>query len=767
MTTPRHTNRLAGEPSLYLRQHAHNPVDWYPWGEEAFAAARRRDVPIFLSVGYATCYWCHVMERESFEDESIGALLNEHFLPIKVDREERPDVDEIYMTALQALTGGGGWPMNMVLEPASLRPYWGGTYFPPEPRQGMPSFRQTLEHLRQSWHAQRDDVLRQAERLAESVEAHLAPEVESVPLGHEQITQTAEALLRMFDRVHGGFGSRPKFPQPPLLRFLLDVLPRAGDDATRAAVGEALRRSLDRMAAGGIHDHLAGGFHRYSVDERWLVPHFEKMLYDNAQLAEVYAEASSLLDDPHYADVARRTLDYVLREMTDERGTFRSAQDAEVDGREGRSYVWTRQEIIAALSEADGAFALRAFGLDGGANFRDPHHPDEPAANVLRLDDRPEAVASAFGLAPEAFEEQMAAVRDALLLARSNRDQPARDDKVLTAWNGLMIAAMARAGSLLAEPKYVEAAARAAHALLQAEGGLRRCPANAGSDDAPAFLEDYAHLAAGLIALARATADPVWLERAAALVDDADGLFGDAETGAMHDTPAGRTDLFVRPRAVHDGAVPGGVSTMLHDLLDLDELRAPDTPGRPHLERAVRLLDAISQPLLRSPVGSVNSVRALLRLGAVYPQMLAETTSAPTGAATPRAETVRAFADAESIAIGDNEPGLFRLRLEIADGFHINAADPGPGSMGLVGLRVGLVSGSGVRVYAEYPEGETYGADDELRVHTGEVEFRVVIEADASVDWNDPRLGVTYQACTDTECLQPVTIPIAVRVERG
>ncbi|HVZ94640.1 MAG TPA: DUF255 domain-containing protein, partial [Phycisphaerales bacterium] len=394
-------NLLSRETSPYLLQHAHNPVPWMPWGPAAFDEARRRDVPIFLSIGYSTCYWCHVMERESFEDEAIGRALGEHFVCIKVDREERPDVDDIYMTAVQLMTRRGGWPMSVWLTPpgakdtndTGLEPFYAGTYFPAEPRHGMPSLPQLVEGISEAWKSNRAQVLEQASSIADAIREQLAHRADPAPIGEKQIAQAVSQLLRLYEPNHGGFGRAPKFPQPVFLEFLLDARRAITDPAALASIDRAVRHTLDAMALGGLLDQLGGGFHRYSTDEKWLVPHFEKMLYDNAQLASIYARAYAIGKDEFDARILRRTLDYVLREMTDpETGAFFSAQDAEVDGREGLNYLWTREELAAALGGEEAAFASWVYGLDGGPNFRDPHHHDEPARNVLFLRARPEVL---------------------------------------------------------------------------------------------------------------------------------------------------------------------------------------------------------------------------------------------------------------------------------------------------------------------------------------------------------------------------------------
>ncbi|MCC6968750.1 MAG: thioredoxin domain-containing protein, partial [Phycisphaerales bacterium] len=447
--TPRRANRLARESSPYLLQHAHNPVDWWSWGPDAFADARRREVPILLSIGYSTCYWCHVMERECFEQDDVAALMNERFVCIKLDREEYPAVDDAYMTAVQMTTGRGGWPLNVCIEPRTLKPFWGGTYFPRQPRHGLPSWPEVLTRLSDAWRGDRAGVEAQAERIASAVREHMEGAGQPVDIGHREISEAIGRLLQTFDRVHGGFGGAPKFPQPAFLELLLDVRPLAGDDSTGDAIDQALRTTLERMAMGGVFDQVGGGFHRYSVDERWLVPHFEKMLYDNASLAAVYARAAARLSDPYFSTIARRVIEYLRREMQLPDGMFASAQDAEVDAREGKSYVWTPEELAQALDPGDSTFAARIYGLDAEPNFRDPHHPDEPAAFVLALQARPERLANDLGASVAALQDRIARINQQLLEGRGRRPQPGRDDKAITSWNGMAISALAIASTEL------------------------------------------------------------------------------------------------------------------------------------------------------------------------------------------------------------------------------------------------------------------------------------------------------------------------------
>jgi uncharacterized protein len=764
-------NRLANETSPYLLQHAHNPVDWYAWGEGAFAEARRRDCPIFLSIGYSTCYWCHVMERESFESETIADQMNRGFVCIKVDREERPDLDDIYMAATQMTTGHGGWPMSVFLEPTKLRPFYCGTYFPPDERMGMRSFPQILGAIAAAWKEKREQVLEQSQTLATAVSEHLGREAAPVPVGLTHVSKAAQGLLRMLDRVHGGFGSAPKFPQPVFLELMLDVRDAAADEQTRAAADEAIRLTLDRMACGGINDQVGGGFHRYSVDEKWLVPHFEKMLYDNAQVAAVYARAATVYGDDFCTRTARRTLDYVLREMTLESGAFSSAQDAEVDGREGANYLWTESEIRAALEPSDAAFASKAYGLDRGTNFCDPHHPESPASNVLFLHSRPEVLAENMNMRSADFSARLDAINSALYQERARRKQPRLDDKVITAWNGMMIGAMARAAAWLDEPRYAAAASRAASFILasmrDSNGDLLRT-SRAGVAKTPAFLEDYAFLIDGLLALHAAStrlpslAPPTDLKEPLAIARELMGraveLFG-APNGGFFDTRAGQGDVFIRTRSTHDGAIPSGASVMLANLVEMNEVTADDG----YLVAAKGSLASLSTAIAESPVGAANAVRSLLRMA--QRGMVIETGDASAAQAepeSPRFTPVEIFATEERIKVGKDLPASLHLVLKIAPGYHINAAEPG--DKNLVPLRVRVINGSGIAAYADYPPGDTYGANGELRVHKGSVEFDVAIER--SGDWKGrPLLAVTFQACTETECLAPMTAELDVAID--
>lgn len=768
-------NRLAGESSPYLLQHAGNPVDWWPWCDEAFEEARRRDVPVFLSIGYSTCYWCHVMERESFENPRIAESLNPRFVCIKLDREERPDVDEAYMAATVSMTGHGGWPMSVFLEPERRRPFYCGTYFPPEahPRLGRPGFVQVLDAMHEAWTTRRNDVIEQAAEVARAVAETFDAPAATGDLSSATVSDAVSMLLRAFDQVHGGFGKAPKFPQPEYIEFLLDVRAVA-DEATADAVDHAVKRTLAAMMSGGLFDQVGGGFHRYSVDESWTVPHFEKMLYDNAQLAAVYARAARHYGEPAFARAAHRTLGYILREMTAPDGGFYSAQDAEVDHREGLNYLWTPDQIRDALGpeNADDAdLAIAVYGLADGPNFRDPHHPEAPPLNIPRLTDLPERTAAGFNLLPSTLLDRLDRINAALLAARDRRPQPARDDKVIASWNGLAISAFARAAADLDEPRYLDAAVRAA-AWIEREMIVdgRLCRTRRGDRTTPhAVLEDFACVMRGLIDTHRAASD-LGRDDASAL-PAAVRLLGVVrreyleEDGRLFDAPRGASDLFVRTRSTHDGAMPCGLSVMLRNLLDLAEITAdPD-----YAEEAVRCLSAASGRTADNPTGAVGSVRALLRLllhGRSLPR--SDGGSAPAPPAMHEPDPVQVLAADERIVVSPESPATLSLVIRIADGWHIAAAEPGPAPGPHTPFRIGLVSGGGLAVYADYPPGEVFSAPDgtSVRVYSGEVEVRVVVEQTGEITGR-PLLGVTFQACNNTRCLAPATLELDIAIDEA
>jgi uncharacterized protein YyaL (SSP411 family) len=537
---PARTNRLATERSPYLRQHMHNPVDWWPWGPEAFAKAKERDVPVFLSVGYAACHWCHVMEHESFEDAATAALLNEAFVCVKVDREERPDVDDVYMTAIQVTTGRGGWPMTCVLTPDG-RPFVALTYLPRAALQDL------ARRVRSTWTGQRARVEAAADDVASAVRASAAGiDLPAVPGSDAEIVASAVERLRAdFDPVHGGFDRVPKFPPHAALLLLLD---RGGAVGGEAGLSMA-RRTLDAMASGGIRDHVGGGFHRYSTDAVWLLPHFEKMLYDNALLARAYLEAHAIDREPRWARVARSTLDWVVREMSVEGGGYASSLDADTEGHEGLTYTWTVDELAEALGKEDGALAARAFGARPEGNYDEEATRRPAGRNVLHLALPVADLAESLGLPAAHLGPRLDGLRGRLLAARAKRSQPGRDGKVVTAWNGLLLGAFARAGTVLGDAAWTERARDLARFLLRASrdgGRLLRFP-KASGPTIPGFLDDHAHLADGLLDLAEATGEPGWADEAATLAGALLAGFA-APGGGFHSTSTAHEALLARPR---------------------------------------------------------------------------------------------------------------------------------------------------------------------------------------------------------------------------
>ncbi len=558
-------NRLAREQSPYLLQHQHNPVAWYPWGEEAFARAREAHRPIFLSIGYSTCHWCHVMERESFENAAIAAILNAHFVAIKVDREERPDVDKIYMTYVQAITGAGGWPLNVFVTP-DLKPFYGGTYFPPASRHGRPSFAQVLTQVAQAWKTQHADILASAETTHRQLAERTSRATDGVAMPAISALQRAGLnLMQTYDPVHGGFGGTPKFPTPSLPRYLLRYAKRFGDlNADRMVL-----QTCTRMAAGGIYDHLGGGFARYSVDAAWQVPHFEKMLYDNAQLVELYLDAYLVSGDPQYAAVARGTLDYVLRDMTHPEGGFYSAEDADSEGREGKFYAWTEAELQALLSAAEYAVVAPYFGITAVGNFIDHSDPDPlPGQNVLRINDPMVAIGNE-GLLADATRK--------MRQARAHRIRPHLDDKVLASWNGLMLGALARAAVVLRDGRYRAAAERNC-AFLQRmlwEADTKTLYHRwRGTRDATQLLESCAFLLNGVIDLYQTTLDPARLDFAVALAESLLDRYYDTANGGFWQSTAGARDLILRVKDDYDGAEPSGNAVAVMALLRLAAITA-------------------------------------------------------------------------------------------------------------------------------------------------------------------------------------------------
>jgi uncharacterized protein YyaL (SSP411 family) len=583
------TNRLVDEKSPYLLQHAHNPVQWLPWGEEAFEKAKREDKPIFLSVGYSTCHWCHVMERESFENETTAAILNEHFVPVKVDREERPDVDRVYMMFVQASTGGGGWPMSVWLTP-ELKPFYGGTYFPPENKYGRPSFRAVLTHLAEAWGRDRAKIEESGTSVIEELGRHAAV-ASTTGVSEAVLAKGFAEFRRSYDTKLGGFGRAPKFPRPVVFNFLLRYFRHAGEPEAL----EMVTKTLDEMSQGGMNDQLGGGFHRYSVDARWFVPHFEKMLYDQAQLVVSYLEAFQITAENNFAIEARDVLDYVLRDMTDESGGFYSAEDADSvvnpdrpeEKAEGAFYVWTQAEIAAALGEPRAAWFCYHSGVKPEGNVEeDPHH-EFTGKNILYVARSIRQTAEQFGVRVEEVSDAIAEATETLMAVRGGRVRPHCDDKILTAWNGLMISAFAKGAQVLNEPRYAEAARRAADCIagnLWKDGVLLR-RYRAGEAAIPGFLDDYAFFGLALVDLYETTFDLADLRLAEAIADAMIARFADP-AGGFFATAADDERMILRLKDDYDGAEPGGNSLAAMLLLRLAAMLQRDD-FRAHADRTI------------------------------------------------------------------------------------------------------------------------------------------------------------------------------------
>jgi uncharacterized protein YyaL (SSP411 family) len=651
VTQGHHANRLADEKSPYLLQHARNPVDWYPWGEEAFEKARRENKPIFLSIGYSTCHWCHVMAHESFESENVAEVMNREFVNIKVDREERPDVDRVYMTFVQATTGHGGWPMSVWLTP-ELRPFVGGTYFPPEDRYGHPAFKKLLERIAAAWKQDRDKIENSGEQIVEALREAQAREPDTAgSISAETFDSAFEQLDRMFDPVEGGFGNAPKFPHPVTLNFLsryyarqrgIGGTPRNGAqtehrrvaDATSPSALDMILLTLRKMAAGGVHDHIGGGFHRYSVDRYWHVPHFEKMLYDQAQLAIAYLDACQITEDSEFASVARDILDYVLRDMTSPEGGFFSAEDADspipvaavYDRRasepedypgaedsgghrpslqkaaEGAFYVWTQGQIDVALGDASDTFNFHyGVQLHGNVPEGSDPHDEFPEKNILIQRHTVSETAQHFSKTDSEIEKSLSQSRSILFDIRSKRPRPHLDDKILASWNGLMISAFARAAQVLDEPDYLQAAERAAtfirNELYDQSGKLLYRSFRHGRSNIEGFADDYAFVIQGLLDLYEASFDVSWLKFAVELQQTMDDLFCDKKNGGYFSSSGKDKTVFLRMKDDNDSAEPAPSSVAALNLLRLAQIR--NEPK--YRERAEKTISAFSATLSRFP----------------------------------------------------------------------------------------------------------------------------------------------------------------------
>jgi uncharacterized protein YyaL (SSP411 family) len=736
----RYINRLILEDSPYLLQHAHNPVNWYPWGEEAFAAARREHKPIFLSIGYSTCHWCHVMEKESFENLEIARYLNQHFIAIKVDRERRPDVDAAYMTAVMLTTGHGGWPMSSFLTPQG-RPFFGGTYFPPG------QFSTLLKNVNELWSTQRDYVLEQAQKIAAAVERVHATHRAARALDAGVAKDALEKIISQRDEVQGGFGTAPKFPQEPRLLLLLQRALGDGDAQARETALEALQA----MARGGIYDQVGGGFHRYATTPDWLVPHFEKMLYNQAQLARAYLWAYRLTHGPLYARIARQTLDYVLRDMAAPGGGFYSATDADSAGEEGAFFLWTPEALRAALDPQDVALAQDLYGVTEQGNFE--------GRNILHLPLSLDAYARAHRMPLAQLLERVERIRERLYQARERRVHPGRDEKIITAWNGMMVTALAQAAEILDQPRYLEAARRTAEFLwTQARrpgGGLWRVSLH-GHGAVDATLSDYAQLAEGLVALFDASSTPLWLDRARILTDEMIRRFRDPDQGGFYMNEASASKrLFTRPKRAQDAAVPSGNSVALRVLAQL----AARTGEPRYLDEADALAGAFASKVRAYP--------------ASYPYLLMAAAELRHGEAGPREYGARGVVRAQArYTARDDATGQVRVDVSIREGWHINAHEPLQED--LIPTQLGVDPSSpwegGAVDYPTPLEKRLAFLDQSLALYEGEITLLLPlrrpqgsqVEADSVIP-----LRLRLQACSDKVCLAPQDLRLEVAAPGG
>lgn len=724
------TNRLIHETSPYLLLHAHNPVDWYPWGDEALERAKKENKLIFLSVGYATCYWCHVMEREVFSNPEIAAMMNKDFINIKIDREERPDLDEIYMTATQLLTQRGGWPNSVFLTP-DLKPFYAGTYFPPTDVPGRPGFPTILDAVHEAWVTREDEVIESANQVSDTIELATSRgfrALTATPLDRSLTTAALDYLRTTYSETYGGFGGAPKFPSPANLEFLLSEYERVADESLLKMV----TYTLDMMAYGGMYDQIGGGFHRYAVDEKWLVPHFEKMLYDNAQLAKVYLHAHQLTQEPRYRRVAEEIFKFVFREMTAPEGGFYAALDAETDAEEGKYYVWTADEIQKILGKKRAARFAGVYGVDKGPNFE--------GKNVLYVPN---------GAAAEDALKEVESAREKLLTARFDREYPLLDTKIIVNWNGLMIDALAYGYQVLGKERYLLAASKAAQFILDTlkkpDGELCHTY-TAGVVKQDVYLDDYAFFVRGLLGLYQATGDEEWLESAKRLTDAMIQLFWDDKNGGFYYTKADAEHLIVRTKKPYDSAVPSGNAVAVENLL------AFGTDYRGYAEETLKIF---AQSMSQSPSSFMYMHFALNRfltageeLDEVAPSIIRAT----------------AKVNAQNRGVYD-----VVLRLNIAEGWHMNA---NPASQdNLIPTTVTVDADTSVEIVdVAYPKGRTAHfefSDESLNVYEGNFMIPLKLRLKSNRKKSTPiTLKLTYQPCNETECLLPETLNVPLQLPR-
>ena len=726
---PLYTNRLMLEDSPYLLQHAHNPVNWYPWGKEAFDQAQKENKPIFLSIGYATCHWCHVMEEESFENEAIAKLLNESFIAIKVDREQYPDVDETYMTAVMMMTGSGGWPMSSFLLPNG-KPFFGGTYFPPA------NFTELINKVSQAWQDKNDDIVAQAEELSAAVQRATSTRSAVQTLGQNAIQQAVDSILSRYDPMDGGFSQAPKFPNEPSLSLLLQTM---GDQTQQ----EALEHTLSAMAQGGIYDQIGGGFHRYSTDYQWLVPHFEKMLYNQAYLSQIYAEAWRQNGNPLHARVARQTLDYVLREMTSKDGGFYSATDADSEGEEGTFFIWSEKEIRQLLDKNDADFIVRLYGITKQGNFE--------GKNILHLPQTLPDIALQKETELADLLTRIDRINEILRTHREKRIPPLTDDKIIVAWNGMLITALAEVGDILNESRYTNAAIKAADFLWKTQhpeaGMLWRVNLN-GKTSITARQDDYAHFGEALLALYDVTSDQKWLERARLITDEMIAKFQDKDSGAF--VMGNDEFLFAQPKSTHDGATPSGNSVAVRLLSRLSKR----TGNHRYADKAREVLQAFSGSIAEFP--------------ASYAYMMAQLDELQNGEISARQFAARgAIRISGRIEKNDHQYDLI-VDLDIAEGWHVNADKPLHDELIPTKISVALDDwwelGS-----AEYPKAFLKTVDFEeqpLALYQGRIQIRSKLIPKTKSDMGQAafplNVSVQIQACNKEACLPPETVKLSI-----
>ncbi len=782
----KHTNRLARETSPYLLLHAHNPVDWYPWGPEAFEKARREGKPIFLSIGYSSCYWCHVMARLVFENEEIARYMNEHFVNIKVDREERPDVDDIYMTALQVyfqMIGspqGGGWPLSMFLTPGG-KPFAGGTYFPPKDDHGRPGFATVTKNVSRSWKERQKDIEEFADALTKHLRGAMQPKPVATPVKIDRalVALATTALKESHDPQYGGIDfnpgnpNSPKFPVPAKLALLQYEI-RRHDDRQAA---EVLYHTLDHLAAGGIYDHVGDGFHRYSTDRYWHVPHFEKMLYDQAQLADVYVEAFRRTGKPLYRDVVEGIFTFVLREMTDPRGGFYSALDAETDGVEGEYYVWSKQQIDELLDAEDAKLFKKVYGMEEPQVFEHGY--------VLHLPKPLDLVAEEMKVSPAELKGRLDGLRKKILDARSKRQPLLRDDKILTSWNGLMIRAFANAGAVLSRDDYVQTAEKAARFILEEmrddEGRLHRTY-RAKQAKLNAYLDDYAFLIEGLLSVHQATQDDYWLDTARQLTDEEIRLFWDKKGKAFFFTSHHHEELIARTKNAYDAVLPAGNSVSVRNLIRLASLAGEEKYRR----YAREILEVFTPSLEQVPRGMTNMALATAEFLdgsdlAAAPTETSGSETSPTGenglvfvaAAQQNKEkkkdeklTARAFLSVDKLPAG--RTCKIVLLVDVNAGWHINANPAKPDFLKPTTFSLKSKHGTKMTV-PRYPAGKKLsikGFDEPLLVYDKRVAIfgTLNIPQNAAGKSEEIQLHLHYQACNDSQCLRPTTLTLQGRL---